>query len=134
MTPEDEKELESFCEEIESLLSKESNIHGVNKGEYDNDFELFFVEEKHPIETRFQINNNKIEGIGKFECFMKFKIIPGSDQHFNFTILTAHNPEEMVKEITHNYENSMKSSISKVKQGFKLDTGIDADDALTSQG
>jgi len=134
MTPENEKELEDFCNEIESLLKKQIILQSVNKTEHDNVFELFFKGEVHPIVTNFQINNNKSEGIGKYECMMKFKVIPSSQHHFNFAVLTAHNPQEMVKEVLKNYKNSMKSAISRVKQGFKRDTGINADDALTSQG
>ena len=134
MTPENKKELEDFCNEIEPLLKKQIILQSVNKTEHDNVFELFFQGENHPITAAFQINDNKSEGIGKFESFMEFKIIPRSQHHFSLSVLTAHDPEEMVDVMMKNYESILKGSIPEVKEGFKKDTGIDADDALTSKG
>jgi len=133
MTPENKKELEDFCNEIESLLKKQTILQSVNKTEHDNVFELFFQGEIHPITATFQINDNKSEGIERFKSFMQFKILPRSQHHFSFSVLTAHNPEEMVDVMMKNYESHLKGSIPKVKEGFKRDTGIDANDALTSK-
>ena len=120
-----------LSDEVETLLNSNDSVESVNR--IDEHFELFMKDESHPITVSVGRDSSKdFEGKTRFSAMMQFKVLPNSDHHWSINILTGYTAEELVREMISNYHKNMKGSIDKVKQGFKKDTGIDADDALTT--